>query len=320
MYFNLFRHEIVWPRWLCLSLVALALILLTFAAIYRVPRLRGEAVLRGAATLAVTVLLTAAFGCALLWALFPMALLGPQFPAHPMPSMVAFSALAFAIGLGALAVTGIAALVAAMSPDYSAAAPLPLNLSCVQNGTGPVRWVTAVRKKNVSLIPDLMRVGGFSPEPHPEALFPWASKQALLYSSPAAIETLPDVNLQVLEKSMRGSTLCFHARLNAPPAVDRIFLQFPPTASMQSMAIGGQMLPHIPPAGWKRFTTTPFHGGNDVSFCLDAEGSTDLYVAAVSYGLPPAGQKLIDARGNAASKSQDADLTEHLQHVQLLPR
>ncbi len=98
VYFDLFRHEIVWPRWLCLPLVALALALLTFAAVYRVPRLRAGALLQGAGTLTVTVLLSAACASALLWALFPMALLGPQFPAHPMPSLVAFSALACAVG------------------------------------------------------------------------------------------------------------------------------------------------------------------------------------------------------------------------------
>lgn len=447
VYFDLFRHEIVWPRWLCLPLVALALALLTFAVVYRAPKLRGGALFRGAATLAVTLLLSAVCGCALLWALFPIALRGPQFPAHPMPSIVSFSALAFAVGalvfawvpsrkataeylvgywgmlvlvgailsfllfgasyiviapalvaavslaaavlwgirrpgaaelavagsvcgagvlwipllrllylgegelalplvccvlsaiavlalpclwpgrvslqrsaLGALAVTVCAALIAAVLPDYSPAAPLPVNLYCVQNGTGPVRWVTAVRKKNVSLIPDLMRVGGFSPEPNPQALFPWVTKGTPLYSSPAATVTLSGVNFQILEKSMPGSTLCFHVRLDAPPEVDRIFLRFPPTASVQSMVIGGQVLPHVPSAGWVRFSTTPIHGGNDVTFCLDAKGSTDLYLAAVTYGLPPAGQKLIDARGDAASESQDGDLTEHLQHIELSPR
>jgi hypothetical protein len=447
VYFDLFRHEIVWPRGLCLPLVALALALLAFAAVYRAPRLRAGALLRGAGTLAVTVLLSAACASALLWGLFPMALLGPQFPAHPMPSLVAFSALACAVGalvfawlpsreataeylvgywgmlalvgailsfllfgasyiviapalvaavslaaavlwgihrpgaaefaiagsvcgagvlwipllrllylgegelalpliccvfsavtvlalpclwprrvylqrsaLGALAITVIAALIAAVLPNYSAAVPLPVNLSCIQNGTGPARWVTAVRKNDLSLIPNLLRVGNFISDPHPEMVLPWLSKQAALYSSPAAIANLPGVNLQILEKSMPGSTLCVHARLDAPPEVDRIFLEFPPTASIQSMVIGGQVLPPARPAGWKRFSTTSAHGGGDVSFCLDARGNTDLYLGALTYGLPSEGHKLIDARGDVASESQDGDLTEHLQHVELSPR
>jgi hypothetical protein len=98
VYFDLFRHEIVWPRGLCLPPVALALALLVFAAVYRVPRLRAVALFRGTGTLAVTILLSAAFASAMLWVMFPMALLGPQFPAHPLPSMVAFVALAFALG------------------------------------------------------------------------------------------------------------------------------------------------------------------------------------------------------------------------------
>ena len=447
VYFDLFRHEIVWPRWLCLPLVALALALLTFAAVYRVPRLQAGALLRGAGTLAVTVLLSAACASALLWALFPMALLAPQFPAHPMPSLVAFSALACAVGalvfawlpsreaaaeylvgywgmlalvgamlsfllfgasyiviapalvaavslaaavlwgihrpgaaefavagsvcgagvlwipllrllylgegeatlpliscvlsaltvlalpslwpkraslhrsaLGALAVAGLAALLAAVLPDYSATAPLPVNLLCVQNGTGPVHWVTGVLKKDVSLIPELMRVGGFSSEPHPELLVPWISKQALLYSSSAATETLPGVAMHIFDRPTLGPNLCVHARLDAPPEVDRIFLEFPPSTSVQSMIIGGQVLPHISPAGWKGFSTTPAHGGDDVSFCLDARGSTDLYVAAAKYGLPAEGQKLINARGDAASESDNGDKTEHIQHVEVLPR
>ncbi len=447
VYFDLFRHEIVWPRWLCLPLVALALALLTFAAVYRLPRLRADALLRGAGTLAVTVLLCAACASALLWALFPLALLGPQFPAHPMPSLVAFSALACAVGtlvfawlpsreataeyligywamlalfgailsfllfgasyiviapalvaavslaaaalwgihrpgaaefavassvfgagmlwvplvrllylgegeatlpliscvlsaltvlalpslwpkraslrrsaLGALAIAGLAAILTAVLPNYSATAPLPVNLLCVQNGTASVHWVTGVLKKDVSLIPELMRVGEFRSEPHPERVLPWLSKQSSLYSSPAAIATLPGVNLQILEKSMPGSNLCVHARLDAPPEVDRIFLEFPPTASIQSMVIGGQVLPPVPPAGWKRFSTTSAHGGGDVSFCLDAKRNTDLYLGALTYGLRSEGHKLIDARGDEASESQDGDLTEHLQHVELSPR
>ncbi len=447
VYFDLFRHEVIWPRRLCLPLVALALALLAFAAVYRVPRLRAGALLRGAATLTVTVLLSAACASALLWALFPMALLGPQFPAHPVPSLVAFSALACAVAalvfawlparqatveylvgywamlalvgailsfllfgasyiviapalvaavslaaavlwgidrpgaaefavaisvcgagvlwipllrllylgegetalplvccvlsaitvlalpslwpkraflhrsaISALAVAALAVLLAAVLPDYSAAAPLPVNLLCVQNGTGPVHWVTGVLKKDVSLIPEMMRVGEFSSEPHPELLVPWVSNQAVVYSSPAGIETLPGVAMQTLERSMVGPNLCVHARLDAPPKVDRILLEFPPAASVQSMVIGAQVLPPAPPAGWKRFSTTSAHGGGDVSFCLDARRSTDLYLGALTYGLPSEGHKLIDARGVAASESQDGDLTEHIQHVELSPR
>jgi hypothetical protein len=447
VYFDLFRHEIMWPRWLGLPLVALALALLTFAARYRAPQRRAGALLRGAVTLVVTVLLCAACSAALLWALFPMALLAPQFPAHPIPSLLAFSALAVAVAalvfawvpssaatteylvgywgmlallgailsfflfgasyiviapafvaavslaaaalwglhrpgaaefvvagsvcgagvlwipllrllyigegeatlpligcvlsavtvlalpslwpkkatlyrsaLGALAVAGLAAIVAAVLPDYSAAAPLPVNLSCIQNGSGPVLWVTGVLKKNVSLIPELMRVGQFTSESHPQMILPWVSKQAPLYSSPAVIANLPAANLQILEKSMPGSALCVHARLDAPPEVDRIFLEFPPTASIRSMTIGGQVLAPLRTAGWKRFSTTSVHGGGDVSFCLDARGNTDFYLGALTYGLPSEGHKLIAARGDVASESQDGDLTEHLQHIELSPR
>jgi hypothetical protein len=180
--------------------------------------------------------------------------------------------------------------------------------------------VTGLRKNELSLIPNLLRVGDFTPDPHPEMVLPWLSKQAALYSSSAAVKNLPGVNLQILEKSTPGSTLCVHARLDAPPEVDRIFLEFPPAASIQSMVIGGQVLPPAPPAGWRRFSTTSAHGGDDVSFCLDARGSTDLYVGALTYGLPPEGHKLMVARGDAASESQDGDLTEHIQHVELSPR
>ncbi len=447
VYFDLFRHEIMWPRWLCLPLVALALALLTFAGLYRAPKRRAGALVRGAATLAVTVLLCAACSAALLWALFPLALLAPQFPAHPVPSLLAFSALAIAVAalvfawvpssnataeylvgywgmlalvgailsfllfgasyiviapalvatlslaaavlwgihrpgaaefavagsvcgagvlwipllrllylgegeatlpliscvlsaltvlalsalwpkrpslhrlaLGGLVVASLAALLAAVMPEYSAAAPLPVNLLCVQNGTGPVHWVTGVLKKDVSLIPELMRVGGFTPEPDPELLLPWLPKQALLYSSSAATGTLPGVDMHLLDRPALGRNLCVHARLDAPPEVDRIFFEFPPSTSVKSMVIGGQVLSHIPAAGWKRFSTTPAHGGGDVSFCLDAKGSTDLYVAAAKHELPAAGQKLINARGDAASESDIGDLTEHIQHVELSPR
>ena len=119
---------------------------------------------------------------------------------------------------------------------------------------------------------------------------------------------------------MPGSTLCVHARLDAPPEVDRIFLEFPPTASIQSMVIGGQVLRPVPSTAWKRFSTTSAHGGGDVSFCLDARRNTDLYLGALTYGLPSEGHKLNDARGDLASESQDGDLIEHLQHIELSPR
>ena len=55
------------------------------------------------------------------------------------------------------------------------------------------------------------------------------------------------------------------------------------------MVIGGQVLAPVPPAGWKRFSTTSAHGGGDVSFCLDARRNTDLYLGALTYGLPSEG-------------------------------
>lgn len=444
VYFDLFRYEIVWPKWLCLPLLGLGLALLAFAAVFRGPNLQVGALLRGAATLALTLLGSAACGAALLWALYPHALLGPQFPAHPAPSILAFSALALAvaalifslvptraltreyllgywgtctlagvalyfflfgasylviapvlvaalsltvailrgldrrgapavavsgsllaagvlwipllrllylgegelalpliccvlsavlllvlpytwpkkvhlqrIAIGASATAALASLIAAAVPIYSAAAPLPLNLYCVQNGVGQPRWVITLPKKYHSLVPDLMRTGGFAADPHPQAVLPWVDPTASLYSSPAATPILPMVELHVLETTSSTTAVCVHARLDAPQGVDRIVLRFPPTALVQTMVIGGEALFNLPPVGWKRFSSTPVASGLAVNFCLDPKGSTDLYLSALEYGLPAAGQKLLNARGNAASESQDGDMSYRFQHIEL---
>jgi hypothetical protein len=83
------------------------------------------------------------------------------------------------------------------------------------------------------------------------------------------------------------------------------------------MVIGGQTLSNLPPVGWKRFSSTPAANGLAVDFCLDPKGSTDLYLSALEYGLPAAGQKLLNARGNAASESQDGDMSYRFQHIEL---
>ena len=98
VYFDLFRHEIVWSRWLCLALIGVDLALLTFAAFFRAPKLQPTALFRGAATLVLTLLLSAVCGCALLWALYSNVFSIPQLPAHPAPAMLAFAFLGLAIG------------------------------------------------------------------------------------------------------------------------------------------------------------------------------------------------------------------------------
>jgi hypothetical protein len=442
VYFDLFRYEIVWPKWMCVALTTLGVALLVFAASFRSQTFQVAALFRGAATLVLTLIVSAICGCALLWALYPHALLGPQFPAHPAPAILAFSALGLAvavwifslvptraltreylvgywstlslagvalffllfgasyiatapvlvaalllavavllgidrpvfavlaisgsllgagllwipllrllylgegelalpliccvlsvvfllvlpyawprrvylqrIAIGATLIVAMAALITSLVPVYNAAAPMPLNLFCVQSEAGPSHWVFLLPKKYVSKIPDLMRTGGFVADPHPETLLPWVSPKASLYSSAAATPSLPSVEMRLLSKDASATSTCFNVRLISPPEVDRIVLWFPPTTRVQSISIGGQALTNLSSLGWKRFSSTPMDGGLDINFCLDPKGGTALYLNTVEYGLPPAGLGLVQARGTAVSESQDGDMTYRLQRI-----
>jgi hypothetical protein len=447
VYFDLFRYEIIWPKWICLALTTLGVALLVFAASFRSQNFQVAAFFRGAATLVLTLTVSAICGCALLWALYPHALLGPQFPAHPAPAILAFSALGLAvavwifslvpargltreylvgywstlslasvalffllfgasyiatapllvaslsltvavllgidrpgsavlavsgsllgtgvlwipllrllylgegelalpliccvlsavfllalpyawpnrvhlqrIAIGTMATVAVAAVVTALVPTYNAAAPMPLNLFCIQNQAGKPRWVFLLPKKYVSMIPDLMHTGDFVADPHPETLLPWVSPKSSLYSSAAATLSLPAVEMRLLSKNVSATNACFNERLTSPREVDRIILWFPPTTRVQSISIGGQALSNLSQSGWKRFSSTPVDGGLDINICLDPKGGTDLYLNTVEFGLPPAGLDILRARGNAASESQDGDMTYRLQHVELTAR
>ncbi len=445
VYFDMFRHEIVWPSWLCLVWIGSGIALLVFAATFHNPKLQPVALLRGAAALLLTSFLSAACGSALLWALYSNVFSIPQLPAHPAPAMLAFTALGLAIAalvfsrvpvkaqlreylvgywstlilagvglyfalfgasyiivapvlvaalslaaavlwgfnkpqarllaisgsivgagilwipllrllylgegvlalpilccvvsaigllwfahpfltgaalprtaIGATLICMAAAIIAALLPFNSAAAPFAYNFYCIQGDGDQPRWVLPMPKKYLPQVADLMRAGDFLPEAHPERFFPFSST-APVYSAPAATLPLPAVELHLLATRPSSTEICFDTRLTATQGVNRIVLWFPSTSLVKTVTFHGQTLSDASKTRFKRFSSSVPDSGLDASFCLDPKGSQDLYIEALEYGLPPAAATLVIARGDSASQSQDGDETFRFQHLRMRP-
>ncbi len=223
-----------------------------------------------------------------------------------------------------ITVTAICAVVAVLSPRWSARSPFPLNIQYVQDGSGKPHWLLAVRK-NRSKVQPLFNEARFSSVSDASASLPWLPSSYPLYSAEAPALGLPLPKIDILTQTFSGGRLYVHAKLLSPRGADRLLMYFSPKAKIVSMRICGQDLAPFPQDtlqyffGWYRYTSTLVPGGVDVEFVLDASGPRDMYIVDETYSLPKEGAGLLTARPAIASASQDGDSTLLFQQIQLGP-
>jgi len=225
-------------------------------------------------------------------------------------------------------IAGITALVFAVvaffMPRYSESSPFPLNLMFVQDSTAASpHWVFAIRQRSRARVQPLFAAAAFQKVTEPAQLLPWLPAGYPLYAASAPNLALPLPEMQVIRADGASGALFVHAKMRSPRNAGLISLYFPPAAKIQFIRFEGVAVPLLGSedvaamGGWQRYTSMTSRQGIDVEFEFAGGGSSALYVADESYGLPSQGDFLLRARPRDASASQDGDTTVLFQKISL---
>ncbi len=203
-------------------------------------------------------------------------------------------------------VTLVGAIVAGLTPAYSALSPQRVDFIYFQNDKG-AHWIadTAWKAKTTEPIPPaLKKAGGFSLDKN---AYPGLG-MGDGYTAPANAQgfTLPTATVISDKKSsaVRFVTL----RLQASADADGMILYIPKAAKLQGIDLRGQHL--VMPPDWSGATRLlcVSRDCRDETVKLTLAGdASGLVFAEDRYGLPPFGDALKAARPNTAMPSQSGD-------------
>jgi len=212
------------------------------------------------------------------------------------------------IAAAAIACVAMAIIV----PTYETNSLRHINIEYVDDGAA-ARWQTDW------LRPELQRVAKFSNTP--QQTYEWTIPPSRALVAPAPALGLAPAELRVVRDDHhngRHLTLQLHSVRNAP----RISLIFH-AASFASLRVNGITPPPVTrprgglAPGWHRIA---IRGASDATIDIDLtqDESIDAVVIDGSYGLPPAGAALAQARdASVAVPVQEGDLTTTLRRIKL---
>ncbi|HYO12196.1 MAG TPA: M20/M25/M40 family metallo-hydrolase [Thermoanaerobaculia bacterium] len=220
------------------------------------------------------------------------------------------------VAIAALAV--VFAVVAMSTAPFSPQAPRPLPLQYhFDADTGLARWIAFAGGR--PLPEPLRRAVPFAQEP--VRPFPWSAPQAraLAASAPALALSAPE--LTVLESSVEAGKRRVRLRLASPRGAHVGFVLIPAGAKLESIRMQGKKMP-LRGAGqggqWRTYNhlSLPPEGG-ELEVVLGETAPLDWYVGDRTYGLPPVGQALQEARPASATTIQLGDTTTVTRKVRI---
>lgn len=216
-----------------------------------------------------------------------------------------------------LALAAILAITSLLLPAYSPESPRPLNIYFVQNGdTGQARFATAHRSRPL-------------PKPLDEAidwrsaldnLYPWDhSAPAFLVADVEAITAQPP-RLEILASEAFPEHRRVKARLSTLRSADRGALVMAEAERLESLLVDGWEFDlESTTRAWHpdgrrvvRFPALP-PGGIELELVVRGQQPFIVYVLDTTYGLPKAGEDLLEARPEDVVPISRGDLT--IMHV-----
>lgn len=214
------------------------------------------------------------------------------------------------VAVAALAV--VFAVVAMLTPPFSPQAPRPLPLQYhLDADTGLARWIAFAGGR--PLPEPLRKAVPFAQEP--VRPFPWSPQRARAIAAPAPALALAAPELTVLGSSVEEGKRRVRLRLTSPRGAHVGFVLIPAGAKLESLRMQGREVPlGAAPAAqgpqWRNYThlTLPPQGG-ELEVVLGETAQVDWYVGDRTYGLPPAGQALQEARPATMTTIQNGDVT-----------
>ncbi len=236
-------------------------------------------------------------------------------------AMLALVSLTFAVMLTSLArrlapallaAALVVGIIGALVPNTSSSHPRHLSLSHVTDAaTGNARW------QATSLTQELRAAAPF--DPAPQQVAPWFGPRGIaqVAAAPSAALTPPTVRV---ETAMRDGARVVTLHVATTRQAPRLRIVWRSDAAVESVRINGV----APPPGKRRSAFLAPHWNAIVVRAASAEveivtrdaAPAEANVSDVSFGLPPSGAALIQARAaSGAVTFQEGDLTVVEQHV-----
>ena len=226
-----------------------------------------------------------------------------------------FAAVAFAVAVIATA----AALIVA---PFSAASPETLNLQYHVNAdNGKSQWVAYPASGRLPL--SLRSLASFGRTQ--AAVYPWDIDKPLAADAPALNLPAPMLTIQQVSSSQGKSS--YDVLLKSPRGAPFILLAFAPDTVPESVSLAGRTVPELSTRmlhythGWRiyRCADTPPEG-IEMKFTIAGANPVSAFLLDESYGLPPQGTFLRNARPAIATQIQNGDTTVVTRHVSLKPQ
>lgn len=215
----------------------------------------------------------------------------------------------------------LAAFAATVVPAYSAKSPERVNFEYgLDADSGMGRWI--VYPDSGRLQASIQLAGAFQRAMHRS--FPWDTHASFVADAPHLDLAAP--TFTILDSSGGGIRRRYTALLRSERGAPEAAVLFPPDSDVGSVRINGHPVqPETARArrffnGWFAYScpTMPA-AGIPVTFTLPAGKMVEVIAIDRSFGLPPDGAFLLDARPFTATPSQDGDVTVVFRRVQLFP-
>ena len=231
-------------------------------------------------------------------------------------------------GLLAISIPGIpivataaALFVAAIVPAFSAQAPERVNLQLWQDGdSGKAQWV--VEPASARLPEPIRLATAFRAGRTGEV--PWARAGVFLADAPAIDAGAPTFTVQ--DSSLAGEKRNFVALLRSERGAPEATVMFPPDSGVEAVHVENiPVQPEIAKIrgyfnGWFAYSCPALPGkGIELSFQLPTGKPVTVMAVDRSYGLPPEGKFLVNARPLTATPTGQGDTTVVSRRVELNP-
>ena len=217
--------------------------------------------------------------------------------------------------------TAVAVFAAIVVPAYSARVPERVNIEFAQDAdTGNAQWIV---QPDSGRLPEPIRLAAAFRGPVRGA-FPWDFHASFVSEAPH--NDLAPPTFTILEASEADGRRSYRTLLRSERGAPYAAILFPPGSGIESARMGGQPLEPVSPEirsyfnGWTIYACPAMPAaGVEISFTVPLGKPVEVSAADQSYGLPPDGAFLSNARPLTATPSQDGDVTIVTRRVQLLP-
>jgi len=212
----------------------------------------------------------------------------------------------------------LATFAAVVLPAYSARAPERVNIEYVQDSDSEKsQWL--VQPESAHVPEPLALAAAFRRSERRDFL--WLEKRPSGNPAAAYVADAPPLHLApptftILESTQTGATRTYRVLLRSERAASYDAALFPPDAHVASVRMEGQPVePERPAAGqlfsgWSIYAcATMPASGVELIFSLPVGKAVKVSVADQSFGLPPEGAFLANARPLTAAPSQSGDVT-----------